>query len=281
MFRSRKHSSSVYSLRGSRRRAPLLEIASEVNWLIILGFLVGLAVSLYAINISAIKQPKYVGPATFAFILIGWLFSLTLHEFGHASAAFLNGDRSDSTRRYLSANPLLYLHPILSIVLPLAFVLLGGIGLPGGAVYLQRGYYRQRWRDSVISLAGPAGNLVVLLALVALFQIAVRTGFLGLEALSAIGFLAFLQVSAILLNLIPIPGLDGYGAIEPYLSAQTRASLEGIRPYGYILVFVLLYLPALNNLFFTGVGNVLGLTGIDPAFAYIGLGLFQFWRPQQ
>lgn len=281
MFRSRKQSSSVYSLRGSRRRSPLLEIASEVNWLIILGFLVGMAVSLYAINISAIKQPAYVGPATFAFILIGWLFSLTLHEFGHACAAFLNGDRSDGTRRYLSANPLLYLHPILSIVLPLAFVLLGGIGLPGGAVYLQPGYYRQRWRQSVISLAGPAGNLVVLLALVALFQFSYATSFLGVYALSAIAFLAFLQVSAILLNLIPIPGLDGYGAIEPYLSAQTRASLEAIRPYGYILIFVILLIPTLNYAFFTGVDNVLGLTGIDPIFAYAGLSLFQFWLPHQ
>ena len=107
---------------GYQRRSPVVEIATQVNWYIIAGFLVALAVCLYAITL-----PQFVGLATFGFVLIGWLFSLTLHEFAHAAAAFLNGDRSDSTRHYLTANPLLYIHPFLSIILPLLFVLLGGM----------------------------------------------------------------------------------------------------------------------------------------------------------
>ena len=35
-------------------------------------------------------------------------------------------------------------------------------------------------------------------------------------------FLGFLQLTAAVLNLLPIPGLDGYGIIEPYLDPQTR-----------------------------------------------------------
>lgn len=275
MFKSSKPS-SFFPGTNTRRRSPFVEIAMEVNWPIFVGFLVVLAASLYATSL-----PRYIGVATFAFVLIGWLFSLTLHEFGHAAAAFLNGDRSESTRRYLSGNPLLYLHPILSIVLPLLFVLLGGIGLPGGAVYLQQGYIRDRWRQSVVSLAGPAANLVALLVLVALFRLSGgATGFLGEGGAGAIAFLAFLQVSAILLNLIPIPGLDGYGAIEPYLSYQTRQQFEAIRPYGFILVFVIFYLPLLSQVFFNVVDGGLSLTGIDPGSFFTGYLNFRFWAPQ-
>lgn len=272
MFKSSKPS-PYYQGAGSRRRSPLIEIAAEVNWPIFAGFLIASGVALYATTL-----PQYVGVATFAFVLVGWLFSLTLHEFGHAAVAFLNGDRSESTRRYLSGNPLLYLHPVLSIVLPLLFVLLGGIGLPGGAVYLQQGYIRDRWRQSVISLAGPVANLIFLLVLVALFRLSGgAAGFLGDGGAGAIAFLAFLQVSAILLNLIPIPGLDGYSAIEPYLSYQTRQQFEAIRPYGFILVFVIFYLPFLSQVFFNVVDAGLSVTGIDPVSFFTGYVNFRFW----
>ncbi len=39
---------------------------------------------------------------------------------------------------------------------------------------------------------------------------------------SGVAFLGFLQVTALLLNMLPIPGLDGYGALEPHLSADTQ-----------------------------------------------------------
>ena len=100
-------------------------------------------------------------PGTVGFIVFGWVFSLCLHEFAHAATAYLGGDHSDSTRSYLSFNPLKYLHPVFSIVLPLVFILLGGIALPGGAVYLNRNLVRSRGWQSAISLAGPLMNAVI------------------------------------------------------------------------------------------------------------------------
>jgi Zn-dependent protease len=259
---------------GNRRRAPgIIEVLTSVNWFIIGGFLAALAICLYA---CTRPERQLEGLGTFGFVIIGWVFSLTVHEFGHAATAFLNGDRSESTRRYLTANPLLYVHPFLSIVLPLLFVLIGGFGLPGGAVYLQRGLIRDRWRQSAISLAGPAGNLIVLLVLAGLYPVAVHS--LGIAAAGAIAFLAFFQISAILLNLIPIPGLDGYGAIEPYLSYQTRQAVDMVRPYAFMLVFLAFLIPGFSNFFFSAVSVVLGLVGIDPFAAGIGYQLFHFWQ---
>ncbi len=64
--------------------------------------------------------------------------SLCLHEFGHALAAYLGGDTSVRDAGYLTLNPLKYSHPLLSIIMPVLFLMMGGIGLPGGAVYINR-----------------------------------------------------------------------------------------------------------------------------------------------
>ncbi|MEL7209419.1 MAG: site-2 protease family protein, partial [Actinomycetota bacterium] len=76
--------------------------------------------------------------AVFVFVLVGWVVSLCLHEFAHAVTAFVGGDRSVADKGYLTLDPRHYAEPGLSLVLPILFVLLGGIGLPGGAVWINR-----------------------------------------------------------------------------------------------------------------------------------------------
>jgi Zn-dependent protease len=155
---------------------------------------------------------------------------------------------------------------------------MGGIGLPGGAVYLQRGLIRSPGRRAAVSAAGPAANLVCLLLLAALYQFGGTSGLLSVEAQAAVAFLAFLQGTAVLLNLIPIPGLDGYGIIEPFLSYRLRQSFEVIRPYGFIIIFLLFWtVPVFNAAFFGVVENVLALVGIRPELAGLGFFDFRFW----
>ena len=72
-------------------------------------------------------------------MVFGWLVSLCLHEFGHAYTAWKYGDRDVEVRGYLTLNPLKYTNPLLSLGLPVLFIALGGIGLPGGAVYVRTG----------------------------------------------------------------------------------------------------------------------------------------------
>ncbi len=82
----------------------------------------------------------------FLFVMAGWLVSLCLHEYAHALvAATWAATTSVADRGYLTLNPLKYTHPVLSIVLPVVFLLLGGIGLPGGAVWIDHRHIRGRW----------------------------------------------------------------------------------------------------------------------------------------
>ena len=121
------------------------------------------------------------GPLSYAgvFVLVvgGWVVSLCLHEFAHAITAWRFGDHDTAARGYLSLNPFRYTVPSLSIVLPLVFVALGGIGLPGGAVWLNTAGMTRRQR-TLVSLAGPFANAVlavILLVLVRVFAEGDRT----------------------------------------------------------------------------------------------------------
>lgn len=98
------------------------------------------------------------GFAVFLFVVSAWVVSLCLHEYAHARTALHSGDISIDAKGYLTLNPLKYTHALLSIVLPVRFVVLGGIGLPGGAVFIERHRIRGRWRHSLISAAGPLTN---------------------------------------------------------------------------------------------------------------------------
>src|SRR5512134_3578991 len=102
---------------------------------------------------------------TFGIVLFGWIFSLCLHEFSHALVAYFGGDHTVREKGYLTFNPLIYTDPLLSIFLPLLFLFMGGIGLPGGAVYIERWRIRNRYWLSAMSLAGPMSNLLVALVL--------------------------------------------------------------------------------------------------------------------
>lgn len=213
----------------------------------------------------------------FAFVVCGWIVSLCLHEFGHAFFAWRSGDHSVATNGYLTLNPLKYGDITLSFILPVLFLLLGGIGLPGGAVYINRGAIRGRLRHSLISAAGPIANLVfavVLGVVVANLANDIEHGLFW----TGLSFLAFLQVTAAILNLLPVPGLDGFGIAEPYLPRSWVAQADRVGGYAFIALLALLWVPAINRGFFSVIYHVTNVFGIDQSLVAVGHALFTFWQ---
>ncbi len=84
-------------------------------------------------------------------------------------------------------------------------------------------------------------------------------------------FLGFLQVTAVVLNLLPIPGLDGYQALEPHLSPETQRSLAPAKQFGFLILLIVLIAPPLNQWFFGIVYWLFDLSGVDPGFAGDGM----------
>jgi Zn-dependent protease len=158
-------------------------------------------------------------------------------------------------------------------VIPLAFVLLGGIGLPGGAVWVDRHAIRSRGWDSFISFAGPATNLLCAIALIIPFAAGVDVN-AHPTFWAAVAFLAFLQLTATVLNFVPIPGVDGGNLIEPWLSPQWQRGFQHVAPYGMLLLIALLWTPTINAWFFQFVFFLGDLMGLDFAALRDGFYLF-------
>jgi Zn-dependent protease len=213
---------------------------------------------------------------TFAIVLFGWIFSLCLHEFSHALVAYYGGDYTVREKGYLTFNPLKYTHPLFSIVLPLLFLVMGGIGLPGGAVYIERWRIRNRFLLSAVSLAGPLANLLVaiILGLILRFSPTIDP-----RLLPGLSFLLVLQVSAVLFNSIPLPPFDGYNVLEPFLPESIRMLVDRVRDVTIWIIFLLFwFVPSVSNSFWGTVYRVSTTLGVDWSMVALGLQRFRFWQ---
>lgn len=218
--------------------------------------------------------PAYAGALTILFVTAGWVTSVCVHEFAHALVAFLGGDGSVRDSGYLDLNPLRYTNILLSLVMPILFLLLGGIGLPGGAVYINRAALRSKRWDSAVSVAGPVGTLLCALLVAIPFLIPGHGAWINqanVNFFAALAFLGFIEVVALVLNLLPVPGLDGFGIIRPWLPYSVQGLANQYGQLGIIAVFGALWLiPPFSQAFFQ---LVLGLTtfeGIAPGLIFYG-----------
>ena len=229
--------------------------------------------------VAAQSGPQPIGVWVFAVVLGGWVITLCLHEFAHAAVAYAGGDTSVRARGYLTLNPLRYTDLAYSVIIPILLLAVGGIPLPGGAVLVEPGRLRRRWYASLVSAAGPATNLVAGLILAVASSFTAASGdYTALAA--ALSYLALLQFVAGILNLLPIPGFDGFGIIEPYLSyrftgADPARSGRGSRWWSSSILFSV---PGASSL---AVHRRLPSCSTWPAAATtwpaVGAGLFRFW----
>ena len=210
----------------------------------------------------------------FTFVIAGWLVSLCLHEFGHAVTAWRFGDQDAAVRGYLTLDPRRYSNPALSLLLRMVFIALGGIGLPGAAVYLRTSFMTPM-RRTLVALAGPVANLVLAVLLLTLTRVFADQYHWVLWA--GVAFLGFLQIMAVVLNLLPIPGLDGYDALEPHLSLETQRAVGPFKQYGVFLLLFLLLAPGLNQWLFGFVGWLFDFSGVPHLLAAAGNSLTRFW----
>ena len=225
--------------------------------------------------------PQYAGALTIVFVTAGWITSVCIHEFGHAFVAYLGGDRSVRASGYLDLNPLRYSNVLLSLVMPVLFLLLGGIGLPGGAVYIDRGALRSRAWDSAVSIAGPVGTLLCGLLVALPLMVPGHVAWVthtNVGFFAALAFLGFIEAIALVLNLLPVPGLDGFGIIRPWLPYSMQGLANQYGQLGILAVFAALFLVApVSQAFFGFVQSITAAVGIDQTL--IAQGYFYMRRP--
>lgn len=188
--------------------------------------------------------------------LIVLLFSLTIHETAHAWTADRLGDPTARLLGRISLNPIVHVDPIGTVLFPL-IAAISGVPLIGWAKPVpvnprQLGHPR---RDYVlVAAAGPASNLLLALAAsVALRLVPVAPVTLGEPNVSApiVSFLVQLKLINVLLavfNMIPIPPLDGGNVLGGLLPRTLLPAFNSIRPYGFLLLYVLMFTGRLSYL---------------------------------
>ena len=171
-----------------------------------------------------------------------FLLSLTVHEFCHALAAFLQGDDTAQRAGRLSLNPLKHLDPIgtaLPILLALAH--LPALGWAKPVPFNPYALKNPRWGSVVVALAGPASNLVLCLICAVSLNI-------FLPRLSPDNWLIlFLTIGALvnsglaIFNLLPIPPLDGSRLLSALLPERYMGIYRWLEIYGTFLLLGLMY----------------------------------------
>lgn len=220
-----------------------------------------------------------VDPLLFICVFVSWIFSVCLHEFGHAYVALKGGDDTVVEKGYLSMNPLAYAHPVYSFVLPLVFLVLGGVGLPGGAVYINDGLLRSKGWRCAVSLAGPATNLLQALVLCVPFWCHWLDGVQHTLLPCTLALLIQLQICALLFNLLPVPSLDGFGAIAPWLPLRVREhALVHSQNYLWILFLAFFYVAPVSQAFWQVLYGITDFLHIDSALIWAGWEEFRFWK---
>lgn len=200
-------------------------------------------------------------PARLVAFLITALLAFAYHEFAHAIVADRMGDPTPRSYGRISLNPIVHLD-----VFGIIMLLLAGFGWASTPVNPNRLRGNPRTSMAIVSVAGPAANLLMALLWALPLRIGLVTpspsgGFIpSLSLLLSVG----VQINLLLMvfNLLPIPPLDGFTILVGLLPPEMAYQLEPLRQYGtLILIAVIFFLPALGLDIF---GFVLG-----PVFRFL------------
>jgi Zn-dependent protease len=198
------------------------------------------------------------------------LFAITIHEAAHGYVARHFGDMTAYQQGRISLNPLRHIDPVGTILLPILTLWLGGIlfgwakPVPVNFSALRRPKQDMLW----VALAGPAVNLLMAL----FWGIWIKVALMSPESYYAEPLMEMAQLGVkinvvlMVLNLLPLPPLDGGRIAISLLPHRLAMKLASIEPYGMFILIGLAFTPVLS--WVLGPPVVLLITLINFIFGY-------------
>jgi Zn-dependent protease len=181
-------------------------------------------------------------------IAIALVIGVTFHEFSHAFTADQLGDHRPRALGRVSLNPVRHIDPFGALLF-----LIAGLGygrpVPVNVYALRPG----RIGMAMVAAAGPVANVVVALVFAVVYR-SIKISGVQMDLVEGIVLSAvFYNFVLAILNLIPIPPLDGYNVVLAFLPPRYAFALQRYAQYGFLVLLLLVFLPG------SPLGALLGL----------------------
>ncbi len=195
------------------------------------------------------------------YIIPGIIVAISVHEFGHAKAAQLCGDRTSEWQGRVSLDPRAHVS-----VLGILMLLLVGFGW-GRPVMIDPRQFKHPRRDQIIvGLAGVFNNLLCALVfsvICGLYMRFVPVSFAVTKIANIIWTILLrtvsINISLMIFNLLPVPPLDGFGVLCGIFNLYNTKFYWYAQRYGMAILLILLYLGATGIVLRPAVSAVMGL----------------------
>lgn len=178
----------------------------------------------------------------FIFQIVILIFSVVIHEVSHGAVAYALGDPTAKNEGRLTLNPVSHLDFFGSILLPVIMFMTAGFifGWAKPVPYNPYNLRNQKYGPAMVGVAGPLSNLLI----AAIFGTLIRfSGVINLSAafLEIAFFIAFLNLTLAIFNLVPIPPLDGSKVLFALLPARSIEFQETLERYGIFVLLIFIF----------------------------------------
>lgn len=191
-------------------------------------------------------------------------FSICVHEWAHAFAAWRCGDDTAAREGHLTLNPLVQMGP-------LSLVFLCLIGLAWGSVPVDASQLRKRYHEALVAFAGPLANLgLCFLFGMAAAVIAVVSDHAAVEIFRD-GCVA--NAGLFLLNMLPVPVLDGWRVYAHFIPSMKRIPQETAMLFSNLFLIVFFLTPALSGVLWSTGYSISTTIMISWQAIFLGIGL--------
>lgn len=196
------------------------------------------------------------------------LFAITLHEVAHGWVAKRLGDRTAQMLGRLTLNPFRHIDPVGTLLVPLLLLL-----LPGGIMFGWAKPVPVTWQNlhkpkrdmALVAVAGPLANLLMALFWILVIKLGVLLGpqigysklFLIYSGVAGI----FINTILLVLNLLPLPPLDGGRVLTGLLPGPLAWKFSRIEPYGFLILVGLLATGLLGAIIGRPIQTLIGSLG--------------------
>ena len=181
---------------------------------------------------------------TLLIYIIPLLFAITLHEAAHGWVASKLGDHTARMMGRVTLNPIKHVDPVGTILVPLALLLMPGVGfIFGWAKPVPINFRALRSQKSGmiwVALAGPGANFLMAIGWLILAIISLKLELFILYSMARVGI--FLNILLAVFNLLPIPPLDGSRIISALLPGPLAYKYGQFEQYGFLILLGLMFI---------------------------------------